>query len=287
MEEAILAEAYQQFLQARKVAPAPDGYPISFDLTARISERDWGPFISFMIEGDFRETTNLFNTWRRHLHDWEIWMGVVEAFGDSDAWTIRDHFIEPIVFYCMMKPSSTRDLLGTVATRAIHQANLQTIRDYPDRLDQDRAPTWPLSRRKKESQIVRIGENWRGAEKLMSDLIGLDSNEYRTLMLDFRNLASHAIAPRFEFGYTEIVVRSIVARAIRVQQGDGTFNFVADPVLKDVCYGFGGTPPLSLRSALSANKGEYNLAAQAFDSYQSLLTELMKSLPALPAPPSS
>ncbi|MDB5909643.1 MAG: hypothetical protein JWP34_3757 [Massilia sp.] len=286
MEEAVLADAYRQFLDARQALPWPAGYPIGYALAKKVEEQDWGPFLSFHVEGDLRETINLLNTWRRHLHDWEIWMGVVDAFADNDAWTIRDHFIEPLVFYCMMLPSSTRDLLAGVATHAIHYANRQTSCSYPDKLAQDDSPR-PLNRRKKESQVSKIGTNWRGTRQFMCDLAALDSKAYRTFTRNFRNLASHAIAPKFEFGYTNMVTRSIVSATNLVRQGDGTYSAVDDPTKKCVAYGFGGTPPLDLREVLNANTGEYRLAAQAFNSYQTLLIELMEKLRASPPPPNS
>lgn len=121
----------------------------------------------------------------------------------------------------------------------------------------------------------------------MCDLAALDSKAYRTFTRNFRNLASHAIAPKFEFGYTNMVTRSIVSATNLVRQGDGTYSAVDDPTKKCVAYGFGGTPPLDLREVLNANTGEYRLAAQAFNSYQTLLIELMEKLRASPPPPNS
>lgn len=238
----------------------------------------------FQVEGDVRETINLLNKWRRHLLDWEVWMDVLGSFTDHDAWTVRDHFIEPLVFYCMMQPSSIRDLLATVATNAIHHSNRQTIRGYPDKLDQDDGP-WLLGRKKKESQVSRIGATLRGTGKFMGDLAALDSKAYRIFTRNFRNLASHAIAPRFEFGYTNLVTRSIAPANNLVLQGDGTYIPVDDPTKKCVVYGFGGTPPLDLREVLNANTAEYMRAAQAFSSYEVLLIELMGKVPAAPVPP--
>jgi hypothetical protein len=281
VEETVLADAYGQFLEARKILPCPAGYPIDYGLVKQVEEHDWGAFIVFQIESDLRETINLLNAWRRHLHDWEIWIGVVDVFAENDAWTIRDHFIEPLAFYCMMQPSAIRDLLATVATHAIHHANRQTSRDYPDKLTQDDSPR-PLSKRKKESQVSKIGTNWRGTRQFMCDLAAIDSKEYRTFTRNFRNLASHAIAPKFKFGYTNVVTRSIVSTDSLVPQTDGTYSPVADPTKKCVAYGFGGTPPLDLREVMTANKGEYTFAAAAFNSHQALLVELMDKLPASP-----
>lgn len=286
MEQTVLAEAYKQFLEARRTRPWPADYPISFDLAKQVEKQQWELFMHFQVEGDLRETINLLNKWRRHLLDWEIWMDVLDSFSANDAWTVRDHFVESLVFYCMMQPSSLRDLLATVATNALHHSNRQTVRCYPDKLDQDGSRRL-LGRKGKETQVSRIGASWNGTRKFMGDLAAVDSQAYRLSTRNFRNLASHAIAPRFEFGYTNLVTRSIVPASNLVLQGSGTYSAVDDPSKKHVVYSFGGTPPLDLREVLAANTVEYMRAAQAFSSYEALLIELMGKVPAAPVPHSS
>lgn len=281
MEQIVLAEAYKQFLDARSTRPWPEDYPISFDLVKQVEEQQWELLMHFQVEGDLRETINLLNKWRRHLLDWEVWLDVLPSFADNDAWTVRDHFIEPLVFYCMMQPSSIRDLLATVATNTLHHFNRQTVRGYPDKLDQDDGPRI-LGRKKKELQVLRIGAYCSGTGKFMADLTELDSKAYRLSTRNFRNLASHAIAPRFEFGYTNLVTRSILPASHLAPQGDGTYHAIDHPSKKHVAYSFGGTPALDLREVFTANSGEYRRAAQALSSYEALLIELMGKVPVPP-----
>ena len=45
-----------------------------------------------------------------------------------------------------------------------------------------------------------------------------------------------------------------------------------------MCYGFGGTPALSLRDMYEVNIKEYDLAVCALASYQHLLVEMLDTM---------
>jgi len=53
-----------------------------------------------------------------------------------------------------------------------------------------------LARKKGEEQLVSIASVLDGGVDFMAALQSLDGERYRTLTSNFRNLASHAIAPR-------------------------------------------------------------------------------------------
>ncbi len=81
------------------------------------------------------------------------------------------------------------------------------------------------------------------------------------LSSNFRNLASHAIAPRMNVGYTGMVVRTVVPATTMVQQENGSFKSEVIPGKQAVSYGFGGTPPLPMRDVFAANLEEFEKAS--------------------------
>jgi hypothetical protein len=214
------------------------------------------------------------------MSDLQVWSGVLTDYGEEDAWSLRLHFIEPLVHYCMLQPSSTRDRLGRVATNGIHQANLSTKPGYKDVLDQDkRKPGRFLMRPEVETQLQRLAKDWTNGDRLLAALQELDSENYRQQTFDYRNQASHFIAPRLEFGEVQFVTRRIVAARHMVQQADGSYRCEEIAGKKAVSYGLGGTRPLTLTEIIEANSREYDFAVAALHAYSDLLREVLAQMP--------
>ena len=231
-----------------------------------------------MIEDHLQETTNLMNEWWPRLRDWSAWLAVHDAIADEqDAGWLRRDLIEPLVFWCMLRPSAMRDLFGFIATHAVHQANLVVDRNYRDRLDED-AKNRPLKRDQREQQLRRIGARWPGCKRFAACLTKADSKAYRDLTFDYRNLASHGMAPRFEFGHTNSVRRAVVPKSEIVLNADGTYSVDESSTKTALSYAFGGTPPLKLREMHAANQSEFDHARAAFEAYRDLLRELLDAI---------
>ena len=253
-------------------------FPLSYDLCDQISKAPWNmPCMDLSISNDLRETINQLHNWYHSLTDWYLWIEVLKDFEGSDAWSIRKHYVEPLAYFCMMQPSSTRERFGSIATTTLHQANLALLKGYKDQLDQDQKGH--LNRTQREKQIRRIGEPWGWCSGFQRALQMLDSKEFSRASYNFRNLASHGIAPRFELGETNSVTRSIEPRTELIEQPDGSYQEVPHPTKKTVCYGIGGTTPLSFHAAYNACAKEYSNALVTFHSYQDLVREIVKALP--------
>ncbi|MDH4562432.1 hypothetical protein [Pseudomonas sp. BN411] len=269
--------AHLLFLERLEVFIDKIEYPLSYDLSDKIQKIYWGPaFMELAIANDLRETINQLHSWYGYLVDWSLWIDVLKQFEGEQEWSIRRQYVEHLAFYCMLQPSSTRERFGSIATNALHQANLALQEDYKDRLDQDEHGY--LSRRKREMQLKRIGANYTSFAPFLQALTHLDNKAFSTASYNFRDLASHGIAPRFEQGETSFVRRSIKPWSELVKQPDGTAQFVEHPTKKAVCYGFGGTQPLSFQQAYDACWQELLKAIQLFHTYQALLRELSSTL---------
>ena len=278
MERHALEQAFRAFLDAREQLPLAPDFPFRFDLVDEVKSGPWRGIARLMLADHLNETTNLMNEWWSRLRDWNAWLAVHDAIADEqEAWWLRRDLIEPLVFWCMLRPSAMRDLFGLIATHAMHQANLVVDRNYRDRLDED-ARGRPLKRSSREQQLCRIGERWSGCKRFAACLTEADCKAYRDLTFDYRNLASHGMAPRFEFGHTNSVRRAVVPKSEIVLNADGTYSVDESSTKTALSYAFGGTPPLKLREMHAANQSEFDHARAAFEAYRDLLRELLDAI---------
>lgn len=281
MSRELFEEAYRRFWDHLE-AQTPRNSLLSYDLCKSLGEANWRiGFISFMVEGELRESINLLNTWMRHLAELEAWSATLSNYSEDDAWSLRIHFVEPAVYYCMLQPSSTRDRLGQVATNGIHQANLQTVTPYKDVLKQDSLkPGRFLGRSKTEDQLDEVARHWSAHDRLLQALRSLDCEAHRDQTIDYRNRASHFIAPRLELGEVQIVTRSIVPSTKLVKQDDGTYRQVEIPGEKSVSYGFGGIRPLTLDEIIDSNSRQLRFAKEALEAYSEILRKALATMDA-------
>ena len=278
MERSALEQAFRAFLDAREQLPLAPDFPFRYDLVDEVKSGSWRLMGGEMIADHLLETTNLMNEWWSRLRDWSAWLAVHDAIADEqEAWLLRRDLIEPLVYWCMLRPSAVRDLFGFIATHAVHQANLAVDRNYRDCLEED-AEKWPLKRSRREQQLCRIGERWPGCKRFAACLTKADCEAYRDLTFDYRNRASHGMAPRFELGYTEVVRRAVVPKSEIVPNANGTSSIIESSTKSVVSYGFGGTPPLNLREMHAANQSEFDHARAAFEAYRDLLRELLAAI---------
>jgi hypothetical protein len=277
-------ELFANRLDAIAAEQPVDGLPLPYDVCPLIEQVAWRiPMLDQMVRGELQELTNSLNQWKGAIRRWQAWVRVLEEYAEDEAWALQWEFVEPLAFQCMYQPSSARDRFVFAATNAFHQARLATDRVYVDRLEEDpavakRKPKHP-SRSNKEAQLRRITEPWQGSKDLLASIAAIDGNRYRSVTANFRNLASHAIAPRFNIGITRFVVRQIVARASLVPAGDGRFISAEVPDAVSVSYGFGGTAPLAMSAVLLENAAEFDLAKRCFGRYVKVLDEALLDLP--------
>lgn len=239
-----------------------------------------------LVRDELRELANTLNAWRGELRRWHVWMSVMDTFSEEDAWSLQWEFVEPIAFKCMFNPSAARDRLTFVATNAFHQIRLAADKSYPDRLEGDpkKAGAKPrfLSRTQSEDQLARLAGPMAQGTAFVADLQSLDGDDYRDLTRNFRNLSSHAIAPRFNVGLTNTVTRQVVNATKLVEKANGTFEKEEVPDAQMVRYGFGGTPPLPMRKIFAANLAEFGKASACFTVYVAVLDAALAKLPAAP-----
>lgn len=269
--------AHKAFMDRLEIFVDRIEFPLSYDLAEEIQGISWGPIFSgFGIGSELKEAINQLHAWYSCLVDWSLWIDVLKQFEGEQEWFVRKQYVEHLAFYCMLQPSATRERFGSIATTALHQANLILCKHYKDHLDQDRYGF--LSRKRREDQLKRLGAEYANFPLFRSALARLDDKAFSQDSYNFRHLASHGIAPRFEQGETSFFTRSICPLSELVHQSDGSALLVDHPTKKSVCYGFGGRGPLSFQQAYDACWDEYLKAVKLFHAYQTLLRELQAAL---------
>lgn len=254
----------------------PDLLPLPYDPVSGIDGVNWRlPFIERMVEGELQDLTNQLNAWKSSLRRWHAWNKVLLGKDEDARWAIEWEFVESIAFMNMFQPSSIRDCIGFVATNALHQILMVIDPTRKDALAGDpKNPgksTRRVGRTEKEIQLAKMVKAWPEGQYFMGLLQSIDDDAYEDVTKDFRNRASHAIAPRFTFGEVGFVTRRSVQKMTLEIQSDGLWKEVAVPGKLSVVYGFGGTPPLDMATIWAVNLEQFNLARQCFDAYVSLL----------------
>ena len=282
MWEELFEEAYRKFSDIDKNRKIPRYRFNSYELCHVVRDVQWRTaFAERMVGGELAESINELNAWVYHLNKLKTWHDLLVTYEDEDAGALRFHFVEPLVRYCMLQPSSTRDRLVRVATNGVHQINLAVDSDYEDVLDQDKLREGRfLGRKMAEAHLERLVKSWALGDSLMIALRRLDSGAHRRATLDYRNEASHFIAPRLEFGEVQLVTRRFLpdSEFEQLQQFMGdTFSIQYSRKLR-VSYGFGGIRPLSLAEIIEINSQEYEFAVSALDAYSDLLREAFSQM---------
>lgn len=245
----------------------------SYELSSAAVDADWTtPFAGFLVGGELQESINELNAWRGHLESLPIWLTVLNSYSEEDAWSLQHHFVNPLARYCMLQPSTTRDRLVRVATNGIHQVNLSVDAGYKDALVQDKLkPGQFLSRKRAEEQLCRLVGHFELGAPLVNALYALDSDSYRRKTFDYRNEASHFIAPRLGFGEVQLVRRQMRPSKQLERGENGIAWLIENPRKLCVSYGFGGIPPLALSEMITINEEQYRAAVAVLSAYSDLL----------------
>lgn len=281
-------QVFDDFLERTYRMPSgllPEDSYLPYDVCNGIEKVRWrNPFIELMVRGDIREMTNELNQWKSLLMSWHAWLDVIDGYEEQQAREIQFEFVESIAFKCSFEPSATRDRFTFIAINAFHQALLAFDFKYQDKLEIDKKikkGKHPL-RREKEEELISIfhKSKWKDeGVNLLKSIKELDGKEYRNITQDFRNLASHAIAPRFTVGHTNLVSRYFKQTTKLEPIGDGSWKEVEIPGSLSLVYGYGGTPPMSMQKIIEANRVEFKKAVNCFKEYIRLIDIVVSDLP--------
>jgi len=275
-------DAYLEQLRTGGLEPSEGFLP--YDFEKEIAARQWSYPGFRIVKNELHELTNELNSWHNSLLYWNAWNKVIQPYRTDEvkAWELRSEFLEPLAFYCLFQPASSRDRFTFVVTNAMHQVRLTLEDSYKDYLEGDRKtpdekPKY-LVRKQKEKRLSKLISIWPEREEFMALLRAIDDKDYKKETSDYRNLHSHIIGPQLGIGYVRTVVRSVRENTTMTEQPDG--SYIDTPTGKMVAsYSIGGTPPLDLEKAHAANLEQYRRARKCYASYRKLLAAGMEAMP--------
>jgi hypothetical protein len=284
---AVLTEFLDRTKNDKGLLPAPK--PVPYNPVPAIENARWPLFIAQeLVQGELRELSNQMNHWLSNLRRWHAWNDVLAKHDEQFRWKVEWEWVDPLAFHCMFQPSATRDRFVMVATNALHQVRMAIDPAVRDELLGD--PTKPderrffPSRRDKERQLKELAKTRASGKAFIHALGQINDVDYKRLTLDFRNRASHGIAPHFSVGYTAIVTRHRQQATKLEEQPDKTFNDVPVPDSMATSYGWGGSAPLAMEKARTDNLAQFARARRTFDAYVALLAEATAAMPRRPEP---
>jgi hypothetical protein len=242
----------------------------------------------WLLSSDFGEVINIYNAWAKQLNALWAWKELLQELGDDDnRWGVQHQFVSPLAYFCMHQPASLRDLILRFGTMAFHLGNLNGARiNYKDQLPQDRkiferlqkdianASEYFLSRTEGEKQLRSVSQGWEEADSFLSNLKRLNAQDYKSKTKDWRNRATHFIAPRLDRGHVQPVRRRVAFREVKVFNPDGSFTLGADKKTMQICYDWGGDEPLNLSAVVSENQIQCEIARSLLSNCESVLRRI-------------
>lgn len=274
--------AYSRFHEvAEDLEDLRENFPnlVAYDI-CKVAENTKGTFAwRWGVPSEIRETINGINAWGIRLHEWAVWLKLLQEYEDKELWELEGHFVEPLTFYCLYQPRAVAERLLEVAENTIHQANLKIDPTTSDRLDQDTLkPGQRLSMKSRRKQLDRLGAKWLSYPQFIKQWRQIDTKSYRALTKNYRNLSSHSIAPRFRLGDTRRTSRKIVPAFRMEEQPNGSYLDVEIKGKNFVSYGFGAVIPIEFNTAYEANNKEYELVLIAMERFCRLIVEMCSAM---------
>ncbi|MCK4493349.1 MAG: hypothetical protein KAU26_04795 [Methylococcales bacterium] len=284
-----LLDSFKEYLDCRdnfKLEPRCKPLTYEFDF---IANKQWRSHFcgEHLVRDEIRELTNCINEWSEFLRNWHPWMMVLKTKDQTEALDLQFEFINTIAHTCLLQPSSIRDTITSIATSTLHQVRLSMDSSYPDFLEGDPTPYKKakyLNRKQKERRLAKLSEIWEESLLFIESLRKINTDNYIKKTCDYRNLANHTIAPRFNVGHTRLVTRSVIPSTKMERQKNGTYAEKLIPNKMSVTYGFGGTAPLNLEEMRILNLEQFELTRTCYLKYKHLLksaVSLMKPYPEL------
>jgi len=278
----ILRSGIDAYLERHDTALEPNDEYLSYDFHY-ISEAKWCVMVDVMLKDYLEGITNKLHHWRDMLRSWQAWNDVVAGYDQHAAWFLRRQIIEPLMHWCLITPSTFRDVMTLVGTNAIHQIRRHTESGYKDHMEGEKTAAEPkpkyLKKHQKEERLFKLALPLSNSRHFTDALRILDSKAYQTATKEYRNRNSHAFGPRIALGITQVVTREIVPDTNLDEQPDGTFLKKDVPGRFKTRYGCGGVHPLDPERARDANLEQYRLTRKCFDHLTSFLAEHAAKLP--------
>ncbi|WP_422844006.1 hypothetical protein [Acidovorax sp. M2(2025)] len=246
--------------------------------------------VNMQVIHDLQSLINCFNAWVTEMRKWQAWLPILDDYDTDERWDLRIEFVDPIAHRCMLEPSAMRDRFSSALYFLLHHANLSTETGYRDELEADRSEIAALKNGKSKPRYLlrsRLNEEitklsfrggWRTADSVIEKLQLLDDETLRMETLNYRNAASHSIAPRFEMGVIPFVKRQYKPADSYAFRGDGAS---AEPVGQNgfvLSYAYGDHDPLQHAPTFRLMRTQLKITRDTLCAYEALLLEVFERI---------
>jgi len=245
-------ETYKTYLQALRASPL-DGKMMPYnwaDLRKPVSAR-WLVY-SQMLDEFARELANSVNKLTTNVQKLSDWAAVLQDADEEKQFEIAHEFIDDLATNTLMLPYVIKSRFAFSIAHLSHQANRVWSNNWKDDLALDAAIYLDATDAR--------APHWQSYKKLKLSVEAINGRSFKAATGDFRNAYNHRFSPRFVFGVTQIVTRT-------VDEATGRIN-----------YGIGGRPPLQLKALVELLDKERNRCYIAFERFQILINEQISAI---------
>ncbi|WP_176000643.1 integrase [Burkholderia vietnamiensis] len=246
---------YRQYRAALKAAPLKGKFmPYGWGALPQRLSGDWIAYAEMFNEFS-QELANTINDLTRYTHQLTAWRDVVDKLDDEGKFNVAVEFVDPLATIALNLPYVIRSRFIFAAAHLSHQAGRTMVpKGWKDDL--------PLDDEIYFEQADAVGGQWKTYTKFKTKLERISDRAYQVKTKNFRNTYNHRFSPRVVLGQMNIVTRHVDAKT------------------KQVSYGFGSTPPLTLRLVVELLEEQCQRCYKAFEAFQKLVQEHEKAISA-------
>lgn len=252
MEDDQYIKAYSLFRSALRQVPL-SGELITYDWPI-LPKKIRGQWIVYfeMLDDHSRELANIMNQFLTDIDKLTAWDKVLLEYGEEDRFYIVHEFVGPLCTSCLNLPYVIRSRFIFSVTHLSHHANLTLFcKEWKDDLPPDEEIY--------SSTMDKVATNWPTYKQLKLSMERLADKKHQAEVNHYRHKYHHRYPSHIEFGFSEMVKRSI-NQAGRVS------------------YAIGYTHPLQIGQVTSSLKDQHAAAVRCYKCYQKLVNEQLERI---------
>ena len=246
MNYEIERQAFNKYIEARARIFAGDNSEPILRTDAFQSDKSPNDLIFGAMADDFtRELVNSVNKFYLNVFHCEAWVQAANDFPKIQRLSLLFQYAEPLIELALNRPYAIRSRLIFAATHLLHQSNKHRMPKWRDELPGDKDIDYKT--------LIRVGSGWKAFNAFISDLNGLNDEEFIKATRNFRHLSHHQLEINFDMG--------LVPYFRRTKTGAG------------IIYEYMIHGPLKFPDMISILYRQHARARAAIMSYWSLLNE--------------
>lgn len=246
-QSALCIRLYTEFREAHDAIPPSDRFmPYKWGNLPNPIGMIWMAYAQ-MFDEYAQELANIINDLTHHVRRLRAWAAVVEPLSNEEKMEATHEFIDMLGTVALGLPYVIKSRFAYAAAHLCHQANrAKHLTAWKDDFPNERALYL--------NDIEPMCASWKRFRRFKEKVERVAGSNFKTGSNDFRNSYNHRFSARFVLGMTGMVSR--------IENRSGA-----------ICYGFGGSGPLSIAQMADLLEIERDRCYDAFDAFQALVRE--------------